>query len=881
MAAGRGGRGREPRRAAHRSAARADTTDQTPLQWRIDARRPAGHPARGADERRDPRPGAARRLHGAALRADLRGALRAGALRAVLPHRGGLRRRRRPHRRPRRAGAADQRRRGDQPGRRGLHRQDRHADQRAARAGAARARSAAATRRAPRSPARHVRPSRRAPPTPPPPRWPRTIAAREPRTVARRGGVPLLAALERVVTDSRTTATVGARRPRRARAAPADAAEVVDERARHARARPRGPAGAAARPCADGALRDATTGRPRCRALARGRARRARRRAARRASRRARRAGRARASRSRCISGDDPDTVAALARRAGLAGPAIRGPELAALDPATLRRGRRRPHRVRADRARAEGADRRRAAPARPPGRDGRRRRQRRPRAQARPRRGGDALAAARSPATSPTSCCSTTPSPRCRPPAPRAGASSPGSASSMYLFLARVATQMLVILTVTLLGLGFPYTPTQVGLTLFTVGLPTFFLTLWARPTPPRDDLLVSLARFVLPVGILTAGFATADLRLPLRGGHRGLTGPQLRPEVDHALFESTPACSYGVDADFVSASATLGAQSGLSVFVSATADRADPAARAARTGSSPRGRRVSPDRRPRLARPGPVRRLRRRAARPGHPQLLRADRARPARHLQIACVALVLWFVAAQPRAAVPGPRTRPRARRARRLPRAPLPTAIRRSRSSQVAGRARRQRPSMTAGGEGSTMDCEPQRALVADDGRAIREALARALELEGYEAARRSTESTRRPGHVAADHEGRSLLWARAGTELSPLTLEGLGQWRQVEIVMEPGRADRPWSEQPVGAARSRSHRRRSGHHCFVVSVTRIVDHKMQSPSQAIQARRSRTPWARHEKGLPSPASPAISCARGRGWPTPAPRRPRVR
>ena len=80
-----------------------------------------------------------------------------------------------------------------------------------------------------------------------------------------------------------------------------------------------------------------------------------------------------------------------------------------------------------------------------------------------------------------------------------------------MYLFLARVATQMLVILTVTMLGLGFPYTPTQVGLTLFTVGLPTFFLTIWARPKPPDDDLLVSLARFVLPVGVLTAGFATA----------------------------------------------------------------------------------------------------------------------------------------------------------------------------------------------------------------------------------------------------------------------------------------------------------------------------------------------------------------------------------
>ena len=60
------------------------------------------------------------------------------------------------------------------------------------------------------------------------------------------------------------------------------------------------------------------------------------------------------------------------------------------------------------------------------------------------------------------------------------------GVGSSMYLFLSRVATQILVILTVTLLGLGFPYTPTQVGLTLFTVGVPTFFLTLWARRNRP-----------------------------------------------------------------------------------------------------------------------------------------------------------------------------------------------------------------------------------------------------------------------------------------------------------------------------------------------------------------------------------------------------------
>jgi cation-transporting ATPase E len=144
------------------------------------------------------------------------------------------------------------------------------------------------------------------------------------------------------------------------------------------------------------------------------------------------------------------------------------------------------------------------------------------------------------------------------------------GVGNSMYLFLARVATQMLVILTVTLLGLGFPYTPTQVGLTLFTVGLPTFFLTLWARPDEPRDDLLVSLARFVIPVSVLTAGFATAVYAYLYRRISIGFTASPFGGAI--ALFEQYTGLRAS-DPTFVTASATLGAQSGLSVFVSTAA--------------------------------------------------------------------------------------------------------------------------------------------------------------------------------------------------------------------------------------------------------------------------------------------------------------------
>jgi cation-transporting ATPase E len=93
----------------------------------------------------------------------------------------------------------------------------------------------------------------------------------------------------------------------------------------------------------------------------------------------------------------------------------------------------------------------------------------------------------------------------------------------------------------------------------------------MWARPEPPAEDLLVSLARFVIPVGVLTAGFATAIYAYLYRRITDGFTGTPFPDAV--RLFEQYTGLTYGVDADFVEASATLGAQSGLSVFVSVTA--------------------------------------------------------------------------------------------------------------------------------------------------------------------------------------------------------------------------------------------------------------------------------------------------------------------
>jgi cation-transporting ATPase E len=153
-------------------------------------------------------------------------------------------------------------------------------------------------------------------------------------------------------------------------------------------------------------------------------------------------------------------------------------------------------------------------------------------------------------------------------PPARRAGRKIiNGIAVSMYVFLARVATQGVVILAVTMLGLGFPYSPTQVGLTLLTVGIPTLFLTFWARPTPPDPHLLANLARFTIPAAVITGGFATAVYAF-LYEKVTQFIGSGRTPAQAISDFESYTGLSY-TDADFTEAAATIGAQTGLSTFV------------------------------------------------------------------------------------------------------------------------------------------------------------------------------------------------------------------------------------------------------------------------------------------------------------------------
>jgi cation-transporting ATPase E len=119
------------------------------------------------------------------------------------------------------------------------------------------------------------------------------------------------------------------------------------------------------------------------------------------------------------------------------------------------------------------------------------------------------------------------------------------------------------------MLGLGFPYSPAQGGLTLFTVGVPTLFLTAWARPAPPDPHLLATIGRFVLPAAVLTAGGGVAVYAALYTRVAAAFTDGNV-PGFVVTEFERYTGLTYGVDADFADAAATIGAQTGLSTFVS-----------------------------------------------------------------------------------------------------------------------------------------------------------------------------------------------------------------------------------------------------------------------------------------------------------------------
>lgn len=143
------------------------------------------------------------------------------------------------------------------------------------------------------------------------------------------------------------------------------------------------------------------------------------------------------------------------------------------------------------------------------------------------------------------------------------------GLMRAMYLFIARVMASALLIIGIAMMGLSFPFEPAQVSLTLFTVGIPAFCLTLWARPIKLNEDILRSLVRYVVPTSLLLLFFGLMVYTAVNYSMLNNISSVNVPPRViEH--FEAYTGLSYTEDENFGATVATIAAQSFLSTFIS-----------------------------------------------------------------------------------------------------------------------------------------------------------------------------------------------------------------------------------------------------------------------------------------------------------------------
>ena len=86
------------------------------------------------------------------------------------------------------------------------------------------------------------------------------------------------------------------------------------------------------------------------------------------------------------------------------------------------------------------------------------------------------------------------------------------GMVTATHVLLARTGAMVVIVTATSLLGAPFPFTPrTNAILALVTVGIPIVFLALWARPCVPRASMLADVARFTVPVSVAVGATGVA----------------------------------------------------------------------------------------------------------------------------------------------------------------------------------------------------------------------------------------------------------------------------------------------------------------------------------------------------------------------------------
>lgn len=146
------------------------------------------------------------------------------------------------------------------------------------------------------------------------------------------------------------------------------------------------------------------------------------------------------------------------------------------------------------------------------------------------------------------------------------------GMKDILRLFLTRVAYSALLIIGVAVMNLGFPFEPKHNALlVLLVVGLPTMALAVWARPGAlPRGSMLREIAHFVVPAAIMTYLFGMVVYTVTVYVATVMELGLMVTPEMVES-FRTYAGITYDISASdaFVREVATLAGQTGLTSFL------------------------------------------------------------------------------------------------------------------------------------------------------------------------------------------------------------------------------------------------------------------------------------------------------------------------
>ncbi len=146
------------------------------------------------------------------------------------------------------------------------------------------------------------------------------------------------------------------------------------------------------------------------------------------------------------------------------------------------------------------------------------------------------------------------------------------GMKDILRLFMTRVSYAALLIIGIGFINLGFPFDPKQNSLMVFmVVGGPTLALAIWARPgAQPRGSMLREIAHFVIPAAATIYLFGMIVYTVAIFGA----THMQLELGATPAMiaaFRSYAGINYDISAPgtFVQEVATLAAQTALTSFL------------------------------------------------------------------------------------------------------------------------------------------------------------------------------------------------------------------------------------------------------------------------------------------------------------------------